>query len=833
MKKDIYETQAYQLLKSRNSPFLDLIEKTYTYAFNFLPKINNVFSNYTGHGITHSIRVVEYMFDLCDEPKKLSDLEITISIFVALLHDIGMVASDDEIDNIKNEELNLEDRKYSLVLKKYGNEIIALQECIRPAHAKRSMCHIKNDMSETHFIIPGYTNVSFVDEVAQICAAHNENFEWITGQLLTDVVKGDYPVNSQYIALLLRIADYLDIDEERAPLYLYKFLNPKEYGDQEWLQHFVIENKDKIVYNNKTSCKNIEFYGVSSNPTIHRKLLKYFDLINDELKRAVELSETFQDQKYLLCIKPTILNKIRTKGFNFSDFRLSLDYKAVTSLLMGENIYGNAKYGLRELIQNSIDACKVMQEESKGKIEFTYNTYQPFISIILDRDRKQVSIFDNGRGMSLTILKKYFLNVGVSYYISDDYLLKGNKYVPIGNYGIGFLACFMLSDRVVVITKYYDDNQTNKIEFEKSSEYICLTYENTPRLHGTEIILDYDQFLQVFDNKVANIKKFIQDNFLYCDIPIRIIIAEEGNNQTEDIELHTISSICRNGIVLNSYLNDIEATVEFSYKGINFVQYLSDIDGNQSYIYQEQSNELIKEDELNRSYSLKEYTEDGTINYISVPIISSLEKENYEKAFDVLEDFNEVLEKIDYESIDILTLNKELYNVSSLVEHGEDCLVGEFCLKQLCHKTDHAYRIPTQVNMHNQKIIQGSGEKILPYNMDKFFRGEYLYIHTDQIYIKYVFISDVQLKVPYLLEGIQLKSAVINILNKNIIPTVSRNNINKQQNLELAYAIGKALHLWILDHGEFTNEEKILLKNFINTCYPKNNYCLRKNEMQN
>lgn len=69
--------------------------------------------------------------------------------------------------------------------------------------------------------------------------------------------------------------------------------------------------------------------------------------------------------------------------------------------------------------------------------------------------------------MSVDILKKYFLNVGVSYYVSDDYLFKGNKYTPIGNYGIGFLACFMLSDKVNVITKYYGENRANKIEFEK------------------------------------------------------------------------------------------------------------------------------------------------------------------------------------------------------------------------------------------------------------------------------------------------------------------------------------------------------------------------------
>lgn len=60
---------------------------------------------------------------------------------------------------------------------------------------------------------------------------------------------------------------------------------------------------------------------------------------------------------------------------------------------------------------------------------------------------------DNGSGMSIEILKKYFLNVGVSYYASDDYLLQGRNYSPIGHYGIGFLACFMLSDRVEVTSE--------------------------------------------------------------------------------------------------------------------------------------------------------------------------------------------------------------------------------------------------------------------------------------------------------------------------------------------------------------------------------------------
>ena len=133
------------------------------------------------------------------------------------------------------------------------------------------------------------------EDVARICAAHNENFDWISQNLLYDQQKGSWHLNSQYLAILLRIADYLDIDEERAPYYLYQYLPPKDYGDMEWRQHFVIENRDKVVTDEKTGRKSIEFYGESSNPNIHRKLLKYFDAINDELKRATNFTEKLFD----------------------------------------------------------------------------------------------------------------------------------------------------------------------------------------------------------------------------------------------------------------------------------------------------------------------------------------------------------------------------------------------------------------------------------------------------------------------------------------------------------------------------------------------------------
>ena len=293
MISELGQTSLYQFLLKEKSLFIGQIDDVFKYATSMLPKINLVFSNYTGHGVEHSFAVMEYMYHLIEDIQELSQLEITCLIYAALLHDIGMVANDDEINLIKRDDTSLVNRKYSLVLEKYQNEVIALQECIRPVHGTLSKAHIHNHIDNNYFNIPGSTNITFKEEIEEICVAHNENFDWIVRNLLSDISKGEYKLNAQYIAMLLRISDYLDIDENRAPLHLYKYLDPKDFSNEEWKKHFVIENTNKIVRDEKTGYKHIEFYGSSEDPKTHRMLLKYFDSINEELNDAVCVSESF------------------------------------------------------------------------------------------------------------------------------------------------------------------------------------------------------------------------------------------------------------------------------------------------------------------------------------------------------------------------------------------------------------------------------------------------------------------------------------------------------------------------------------------------------------
>ena len=93
--------------------------------------------------------------------------------------------------------------------------------------------------------------------------------------------------------------------------------------------------------------------------------------------------------------------------------------KQITDLLMGSKLYNSPRVALRELVQNSLDACRLRQKicESNGQ------KYGPKIIIrYKDTDNGTVlSVEDNGIGMNQSIIDNYYTNIGNSYYKSDEY----------------------------------------------------------------------------------------------------------------------------------------------------------------------------------------------------------------------------------------------------------------------------------------------------------------------------------------------------------------------------------------------------------------------------
>lgn len=822
--QDIKDTTFYKMLKQRKETdeLIILINKAYKKCYDILPLINKIFHNYTIHGIKHSLNVMEYMADLINDLNKLSDLDILLCVYAALFHDIGMVVNDTDIENIKNGKDELINYDFNVLMDKFHDETLVLQECIRPVHGKRVKKILESNDFEDLFMIPN-TNISFRKELINICQAHNEDFDWIELNIENEIKKGPYEANPQFIALLLRLGDLLDIDAERAPQYLFHMINPKGVSEKEWKQHFILENFKKVQLNEKLQCKELQFYGSCDDPEIHRKFLRYIDYIKEELIKAVRFSEKFENKIYVLnlLVEPKII--IQTQGFNFADFKLNLDYNAVTNLLMGENIYGNKKYGLREIIQNSIDACMV-QSQYYIKNPNPYDKYSPLITIEINSDKKRVSIYDNGTGMTLEVLKKYFLNVGVSYYKSNDFQYNGYKYIPIGNYGIGFLACFMLSNNVKVITKSQFESKAIAIQISKDSEYVCVSSESIQFNHGTEIIFNYDDFMCVFEN-VENVKKFIQENFIADGINISINYFNNGKVNEIPVDLVPLKNTSTFNVSLTEYLNDIEAYANVKFSKSCFINDLADVTKKETFFYDVNNHNIISEKACN-TFNIKKYVEEGKIKYLDVAIIDDYDADEYNKAVEILDDYEDALDKVlpNYISI-VYTSDQEVdYGV---INEG-NIIIESYGFDDLVYGFDQSFNTNAFVDQKEQLVVFNESDTLLAYSKNEQIRNDgHFWPPTDKLYCKNVLITNAYLTIPYVLNDLKIDKLVINSKHKDLIPNVTRNDYSKLLKEKLSYAIGKSIHLWILDNFNLSNEERGLIKNYIKEFYSKENEFLK------
>lgn len=541
---ELKDLKSYKQLYSLDNKLAAQIDSVFDITKETINSISGCYNNYTMHDIGHSIRVASYMEEIAfgiddnfdDNIKNFSAFELALLILSALLHDIGMFIRPEDKENIKNNNIKYTSSlTFDGVMKTVNyNEDEAIKEIVRITHAQRIKEFIDFDFGGKTIsnILMLDDKYPYSDDVISICMAHGENYDYLK-RLRSDCAKGNYHYNLQFFAAILRIADYLDLDKQRTPILWYKIMRIDGFSKEEWERHFIIHNEKKIkkYINNKMQ---IFFDGKSSNAKIHRKYLSYIDELKRELENADELLNTkTTEDKYLFKIATKIEDNVLTEGFKYSDLRLNLNYSAITELLMGKNIYGDNRLGLREIIQNSIDACELMREITEKDKDVIV---EPQILITYSKNNNYVKIKDTGIGMTLDVVKKHFLNIGKSYYKSNEYIYENYKYKPIGQYGIGFLACFLLSDNVTVKAKYYKTNEINQIELEKNSEYVVTNTEETGTFVGTEIELDYSKFFDIFIDKTELIS--FLEKYFNTTIPIKL------RDDDIDKEYYSITNCC-------------------------------------------------------------------------------------------------------------------------------------------------------------------------------------------------------------------------------------------------------------------------------------------------
>ncbi|MYX72783.1 molecular chaperone HtpG [Streptomyces sp. SID3915] len=217
--------------------------------------------------------------------------------------------------------------------------------------------------------------------------------------------------------------------------------------------------------------------------------------------------------------------------------------------MMIHSIYSNKDVFLRELISNSSDALDKLRLETLRDDTLQADTSDLHISIEADKEKRTLTVRDNGIGMShdeVVQLIGTIANSGTAKFLRE---LKEAKDAAaseelIGQFGVGFYASFMVADEVTLVTRRAGESQGTRWNSDGEGTYTVESVDDAPQ--GTSVTLRLkpeDTEDQLFDYtspwKLREIVKRYSD---FITWPIRMAAAAPGEDGAEPA-VETVNSM--------------------------------------------------------------------------------------------------------------------------------------------------------------------------------------------------------------------------------------------------------------------------------------------------
>lgn len=401
----------------------------------------------------------------------------------------------------------------------------------------------------------------------------------------------------------------------------------------------------------------------------------------------------------------------------------------------------------------------------------------------------------------------------------------GRSYKPIGNFGIGFLSCFMLSDEVKVITRHYKSKNKYLIELEKGNEWTSLTETEDVVFDGTEVILTYSNFIEVFDHKPQSVQAFLDTYFLTDGIDFELI--DKSAKQITKVDNPIIpSSPLDKGLIkidLQDYLNDIEGYALIKNKS-DFIKKFEEIDfPGKLYRYNDDEgfSELIDFSSLN----IDDYINGEEIKYLTIPLVEGQSEDDFISGMKFTnDDIDEVIEKMDRELTWISVIVPKDYqdNLYEDTLKRNERIFDLFGFKEL-EEIGHSDSCITKTFVKTITLFEGrKNDLYLPFA--KSDRDSLLYWwrtpeKRKELFMRSVLIKDFRFNIPISASIFETNTIVANINSRKFIPDISRNNVDPIAKDLINYIVGKAIHIGATNVLTLSTDEKATLDNFITTFY--------------
>jgi hypothetical protein len=614
----------------------------------FLERIPITFPQFTDHGVKHSKRIIKILRDTVLDQDNVDYLiahpwTLFFLLASALLHDIGMV--DFSEMHIDNDNLTPEE--------------------IRKYHGDRSDQIIKCRWSD--FGIGDIFQARILGEISRHHTGPLDSQHFI-GRCgyLTETV------NVGFCVACLRLADELDLTKSRVEWELVEFItNP--VSKNEWMAHYSIGAA--IPHPNLK--RTILVDCISQTKEAHRKLKS----LETKINKLLALISTHVEPRLLYT---QCLFQIEAKGYVDTDLKFTVEENSLWPIIIGDILYHDKRIFIRELIQNSIDACLLRK--------YRESEYEPHIDLFYNLG--SIKIIDNGCGMDLPTIEKYLTRICISFYQSERFIAdKPVHFYPISRFGIGILSCFMVASEIQIKTST-GNGHTYTLTIKDVRDYIHIEY--TDKLFtGTEIIV-------TLRKKLAGVISFLRDAFRHTDLPITY------HYPLGDLETLGLRPFSKKEMILfgnHEYEKADEYRISFSVS--------------EGYLWHFPINMSKKSKQTNGQFLL-------LMNGIKIGIFSLL------PAWCILEYIEGIVNLRNQERIDITASRNEIVHNDkyiTLIKHIENCLVG-----LLSEKLKSLSGNPAEINTTFNKAVRAdlATDALVPLIKDHYYFKLYEIVHLER-----------------------------------------------------------------------------------------------------
>lgn len=524
------------------------------------------FSEYTDHGTTHVAGVLETAAGLMthEARKQFTPGDAAVLTVAALLHDSAMhmseygflellrgTASGQAISTFDTNPWGTLWDDFIFAARRWdSNKLVEVFGC-RPASVRNPLDSYDN-LSDTDrkligefirrhhsriahefavFGVPSPTrhririDSHFQQDLCDICGlvarSHGLPVRACLDYLSAKYHRREYQgIHAVYLMVLLRVADYLQIQADRAPAIAFRYRRIRSRASRrEWEAHNAVKN----ITHTHDDPESIEIQARPENARTFLHLKRWLDGFQQELDSSwAVLGEVYGAHRGLRQLG-IIIRRVRSNLDDVEAFsetvtyvpkhiRLDVARGELLKVLVRPLYANNPSFGIRELVQNAVDAVREIHELEKNGTDLSSIKrveQDADVEVWLDSPDESgncvLTISDRGIGMDDHVICNYFLRVGASYRFSHDWqkLFEQDttedeepsirsRVARSGRFGVGVLAAFLLGDTISVTSRHVKASRGVAFETTVDLDEIELRYDDTIPV-GTVVKIDVPQ----------------------------------------------------------------------------------------------------------------------------------------------------------------------------------------------------------------------------------------------------------------------------------------------------------------------------------------------------